>query len=1005
MLAKPLGPGPHTCSGCPLETRGAGFSPASSNPKGKIFFLAEALGAEEAYRGDNLVGPAGQFFDRLLWKNSISREAAKISNCIKCRPPENALVGASYEFAALEHCRRAYLDKDIEEWLRGSNGEHDRVMVTLGGVALKQIMRLVPEQAKLENWHGTVSRDPSGRFWVVPTYHPSHLQRGGWNLTGVASFDLQRAKEVVEEGWAPDPMRLHLDPPVEWFRAWANQYIAACRRDPVGTWLAVDTETADKIGRDEGELTAKDQSYHIIRYNFSCNPDEGITVPAQEPYLSIIKKVLETLGPKLFWHWLYDVRRIWAAGYKVLGPIWDMMWAWHMIQSDVPRGLGFVASFFSRYGPWKHLAYSQPVKYAAIDGPQTLRCAYGIVPQLVENGQWESFLRHQVKLEQEILIPSTDIGLLVDKEAIEKFGAELSVKRETIFNRIQGLVDRSLWPLDPKEGLRKAPELQQDKEEDIVWRPLEIIKKEEVKLVKVCRSCGAVEIAKTHRCEDRSLKPELALEERQVVRFYRQLPFNPNSWQQVLRLIYHLGLKPGKNKKDKSKDTTDKETLERLMPKHQAFGQLLLFRQVAKVKGTYVDGTTRRLAAQETRGVCDGRLHATYTDKPSSWRKSMVAPNLQNVIGDKSGKEALAAGFRRCIIAAPGALLMEADAASIEAVTTGWCIWALGGEKASENARTFIRLARLGIHAYVASHELKRPADLSWSDKDLGAYFKEIKAADVPTYERCKRGVYQTLYKGSPAGLVAVYPKHFKDQKDAARFQKLVYEVCPGLEEWHWQTMTLAARQNYLGGQAHPWKYKHWYWKVFDYRRLKRPTPVDGWRVVQFDDGKVYSRSLSEDGKRAIAYGPQSIAAGHLKETTLRLHDEENPNYVGDMWYGRTPLRALIHDANLGEYPEGKVEEAIRKVVLETCRPVKELPIPESWGWGPYLSIGVEVKVGRNWLAVDKEDNQEGMKKIDVTALQAEGQGLPAYEGVAWDDTIDVDMEEGDEEDEFAEIA
>lgn len=981
-------PKPPACSGCSLELISTGYSPASGNLAGKILFLAEALGKEEAAQGDNLVGAAGAFFDRLLYRNSINRDAHLVANAIRCRPPENFLRGAPWEYSALAHCRTAYLDKGIDQWVEAGG----QVLVALGALPLRQILNLPEEHAIVENWHGTVARDPSDRFWVVPTYHPSHLQRGAWNLTGVVSSDLGQAKGVAEKGWNPRPVALHVDPPVEWFAAWAKQYLLAANQNPEGVWLAVDIETPDTAGgRDEGELTAKDKSYEILRINFSCHPDEGITVPFSGAYLPIVRAVLLSPGVKWLWNWLYDWRRLIAAGYALKGKLLDGMWAWHMLQSDVPKGLGFVAPCYSDYGAWKHLSYEKPGEYAAVDAVQTLRCAFGLAKDLVNSGQWEVFERHTWELWSTAQGPATKVGLLVDKPALDVFDEKLERDRERILGEIQLGVPEGLLPLAPKLGLGEEPNpytTEQVEKLDLVWRPIGVASRKVLREVQVCVACGAVEVSKKHSaCKKDGLEPDIQVLPREVERWYRVLPFNPNSPQQILKLIKAKGLKPGKAKKDKSKETTDKDTLERLSLKDPFFGKFLLFRSVAKVQGTYVRGIKRRLVEQEAAGVLDGRIHCTLSPKPKTWRDSCTNPNLQNVIGDKSGRDNLAAGFKRCVIAAEGAELVEADFASIEAVMTGWCI----------QNRDFVRLARLGIHGYVAGFEVGEPANLKWEDAELGAHLQGLKKRYLDVYERCKRGVYQTLYGGTPVGLWQTYPKHFKGKGDAEKFQRLVFEVCPGLEDWHLKTRLQASKDGFLGGKAHPFRYRQWFWKVWDFRRYtgKAPVKVDGWLYVEMD-GKIYKRFLGEDAKSCVASAPQGIAAGTLKEAQLRLHDPECPNFIGDMWEGTTPFRVPVHDSLLMEIMKERRGELVRKVVLEMVRPIPQLPLDPSWGMGEFLSIGVEVKVGkRNWL---------DMERVDTAELQAEGSGLPAlYNTVAGDDTIEVDFWEGDEEDGFSE--
>jgi DNA polymerase I-like protein with 3'-5' exonuclease and polymerase domains len=67
-------------------------------------------------------------------------------------------------------------------------------------------------------------------------------------------------------------------------------------------------------------------------------------------------------------------------------------------------------------------------------------------------------------------------------------------------------------------------------------------------------------------------------------------------------------------------------------------------RAVQKIRGTYVIGTEKRLDSED-------RVHPETTFKPSTMRTSQVNPNLQNVTADKGGKDSIAAGFRKVVVA------------------------------------------------------------------------------------------------------------------------------------------------------------------------------------------------------------------------------------------------------------------------------------------------------------------------------------------------------------------
>lgn len=324
-----------------------------------------------------------------------------------------------------------------------------------------------------------------------------------------------------------------------------------------------------------------------------------------------------------------------------------------------------------------------------------------------------------------------------------------------------------------------------------------------------------------------------------------------------------------------------------------------------------------------------------------------------------------------------GCRLLEADFSGIEAVLSGYFM----------RDPAYIRLAKLGVHAGLTSHVLKRPYDPRASDVDLSAYFQEIKATQPILYSRCKVVVHGTSYGLTEYGMIRNFPETFPTLKAAQAITKVFHGMAPLLPKWQGQVRERAYQQNYLGGPGdHPFGYKHWYWAVLGFRpithqiyqqRIRMHQPVT---IIQ---GKYFALVWGDDSKRAVAFYPQSTAAGVLKEVMLRLFHVEHPSYIGDAFYGRTPLRAPIHDSLLLEVPVRVWDRVLEKVYLEMMRPVPELPL--GWipaaerarlGLGEYLSIGVEAKAGMNWLDMEKLPTPT----VQELGVSMDGVYLPAME-------------------------
>lgn len=331
----------------------------------------------------------------------------------------------------------------------------------------------------------------------------------------------------------------------------------------------------------------------------------------------------------------------------------------------------------------------------------------------------------------------------------------------------------------------------------------------------------------------------------------------------------------------------------------------------------------------------DGRVHTTFTHNPSSLRLSSLDPNLQNI--PRGTDSEIEKWVKECFVVPGGSLFWARDYSGIEAVLVGYFC----------HSARYTRLAKLGVHAFLASHILGRGADLNWSDADLRAYFKEIKQ-DKSTYDKAKRTVHASNYMVSPRKLVFEYPEIFPTQKEASHLQGLYFEIFPEIRNWHKDLClrvdgTKRRHRDGLGegedvepwtlGVCHvvnPFGYLHRFYNVLDW--VKDPRT-----------GEWYWE-FGEDAKRLISFLPQSTAAAILKRASKRVWNEYP-------WVGQT-MRLLIHDEILGECREEEVEECLR--VSELCMesPILELPLDPTWGMGEFLTVGTEPKVGRTWATM-----------------------------------------------------
>ena len=132
--------------------------------------------------------------------------------------------------------------------------------------------------------------------------------------------------------------------------------------------------------------------------------------------------------------------------------------------------------------------------------------------------------------------------------------------------------------------------------------------------------------------------------------------FNIKSTKQLAEVLFEkLGLPA--SKKTKSGYSTNAEVLEKLRPYHSIIDDILDYRQVTKLKSTYVDGLLK--VAGE-----DGRIHTEFRQTgTATGRLSSAEPNLQNIpIRTEMGRE-----LRRFFIPKNEEyMLIDADYSQIE---------------------------------------------------------------------------------------------------------------------------------------------------------------------------------------------------------------------------------------------------------------------------------------------------------------------------------------------------
>jgi DNA polymerase-1 len=131
--------------------------------------------------------------------------------------------------------------------------------------------------------------------------------------------------------------------------------------------------------------------------------------------------------------------------------------------------------------------------------------------------------------------------------------------------------------------------------------------------------------------------------------------FTIGSPQQLADILFNK-LKLSKKRRGKTGFSTDARVLQAIRQEHEIVPAIEEWREVTKLKSTYLDAFPELIAA-------DSRLHTTFNQTATTTgRLSSTDPNLQNIpIRSEQGRE-----IRACFVAEPGCRLISADYSQVE---------------------------------------------------------------------------------------------------------------------------------------------------------------------------------------------------------------------------------------------------------------------------------------------------------------------------------------------------
>lgn len=242
-------------------------------------------------------------------------------------------------------------------------------------------------------------------------------------------------------------------------------------------------------------------------------------------------------------------------------------------------------------------------------------------------------------------------------------------------------------------------------------------------------------------------------------------PFNLNSPQQLSQALFEtLALAPPARTRRTSSGfySTSASVLEEMRGDHPVVDLVLSYRELAKLKSTYVDALPQQVNPDTL------RVHTSYNQTGSvTGRIASSDPNLQNIpIRTEIGRR-----VRHAFVSDPGTVLLSVDYSQVE----------------------------LRIVAHIAEDQAMRGAFLASQDihAATAAAIYDVPIETVTSEQRrhAKAINFGLIYGMSPFGLTQTTGLTLAEAED---FVEAYFEQFPGIQRYLHQTRKTAAEQGYV---------------------------------------------------------------------------------------------------------------------------------------------------------------------------------------------------------------
>jgi uracil-DNA glycosylase family 4 len=423
-----IGKKPETCVGCPLYEYGEGFVWGEGPQRAQMMAIGEAPGEEEARGSRPFIGGSGRVFNAQLKQAEINRSEIYVTNCVKCRPPHNRQPDDD----EIRHCAQ-YLVQEIKE-------VNPNLLLALGSTPLY----VTTGDTRIGVYRGVPLEGPGGRK-VLATFHPAFIMRQQhyW-VAGI--HDLLKAKK---QATFPEIIRI----PVE--------YTSPADPASTGDALYAEAVAAGYIIYDL-ETTGLSRFRDTVKcIGLGTRPGRAACYYWTHATQNLVRRILE--DPRIAKvgqnseH--FDQPFLEEKGFNFIGPHFDTLHMFHLLNSELPKSLATIATFYTDMPYWKdegksygkkQVTMEELMHYCCKDIDGTARAFFEMKGE-IKALDMEQLLQTVMDL-QPVLRNMTNRGLKKDEDKAMLWAVLMGQKADEWLEKLRTAVgDPTLNVNSPKE--------------------------------------------------------------------------------------------------------------------------------------------------------------------------------------------------------------------------------------------------------------------------------------------------------------------------------------------------------------------------------------------------------------------------------------------------------------------------------------------------------------------------------------------------------------------------